>query len=82
MMELQGCFLPFLKNVDFLKKGLKSIPKFFVHVLPYEGALTDRGRQSREEIAVPLSNVCKHKDSDWENRLQGNLISERTELGE
>lgn len=52
-----------------------------MHALPYEGALADRRRQSREEIAVPLLNVCRHKDSGSENRCQGNLLTKRSRLG-
>lgn len=74
-------FFPF-KSIFTSQKRVKRIPEFFVHVLPYEGALTDRGRQSREEIAVPLSNVCRHKDCGAENRCQGNLLPEGTRLGE
>lgn len=48
---------------------------------PRKEPLLTGERQSREEIAVPLSNVCRHKDSGSENRCEGNLLSERTGLG-
>lgn len=42
-----------------------------MHAPPYEGALADRERQSREERAVPLTNVYRHKESGSENRSKG-----------